>query len=142
VKSPKVYVRDSGIAHALLNIRDKEDLLSHPVVGQTWESFVIESLIQAAPDGTEASYYRTSHGAEIDLVLAMPGGKLWVIEIKRSTAPKVSKGFHFACEDLKPAKRFIVYPGVDRFYIDKQTEAIGLAELSKQLESTQAARSA
>ncbi|MSV30490.1 MAG: ATP-binding protein, partial [Bryobacterales bacterium] len=69
VKSPKVYVRDSGIAHALFGIRDKEALLSHPVVGQTWESFVIETLIATAPDGTAAHYYRTSNGTEVDLVL-------------------------------------------------------------------------
>lgn len=138
VKSPKVYVRDSGIAHALLGIRDKEELLSHPVVGPTWESFVIESLIQAAPDGTEAHYYRTSHGAEIDLVLTLPGGKLWVIEVKRSSAPTVSKGFHFACADLKPAKRFVVYPGQDRFRLDDKTEAIGVFALSRLLQPAQA----
>ena len=84
VKSPKVYVRDSGIAHALLGIRDKEALLGHPVVGQTWESFVIETLITAAPDGTEAHYYRTSNGTEVDLLLTLPGGELWAIEVKRT----------------------------------------------------------
>ena len=92
VKSPKVYVRDSGIAHALLGIRDKESLLGHPVAGQSWESFVTETLIAAAPDGTEAHYYRTSTGTEVDLVLTLPGGKLWAIEIKRSSAPKVESG--------------------------------------------------
>lgn len=76
MKSPKVYVRDSGIAHALLGIRDKEALLGHPVVGQTWESFVMESLITSAPDGTAANYYRTSSGNEIDLVLTLPGGRV------------------------------------------------------------------
>jgi uncharacterized protein len=110
VKSPKVYVRDSGVAHALLGIRDKEALLSHPVIGQTWESFVIETLIAVAPDGTEAHYYRTSNGNEIDLVLTLPGGQLWAVEIKRSSAPRVERGFHAACADLKPNKRFVVYP--------------------------------
>jgi hypothetical protein len=135
VKSPKVYVRDSGIAHALLGIPDKEALLSHPVVGQTWESFVIESLISAAPDGTEAHYYRTSNGTEIDLILALPGNKLWAIEIKRSSAPKVERGFHSAAADLKPNKRFVVYPGDERFSLDDDTDAIGVVALAEMLQS-------
>lgn len=135
VKSPKVYVRDSGIAHALLGIRDKEALLGHPVVGQTWESFVIETLIANAPDGTEAHYYRTSGGNEVDLVLTLPGGKLWAIEIKRSSAPKVERGFHAACEDLKPKKRFVVYAGEERFSLDSNTIAIGVLGLTKELQT-------
>ena len=112
VKSPKVYVRDTGIAHALLGIRDKEALLGHPVVGQTWESFIIETLITTAPDGTEAHYYRTSNGTEIDLLLTLPNRDLWAIEVKRSSAPKIERGFHSACADLKPHKRFFVYAGI------------------------------
>jgi len=135
VKSPKVYVRDSGIAHALLGIRDKEALLGHPVVGQTWESFVTETLIAAAPEGTEAHYYRTATGSEVDLVLTLPGGKLWAIEIKRSSAPKVERGFHIACEDLKPKKRFVVYPGEERFSLDDDTDAVGVVALAKALQS-------
>jgi uncharacterized protein len=135
VKSPKVYVRDSGTAHALLGIRDKEALLGHPVVGQTWESFVTESLIAVAPDGTEAHYYRTSGGAEIDLVLTLPGGKLWAVEIKRSSAPKVERGFHSACADLRPSKRFVVYPGEERFSLDNETDAINVVALAKVLQS-------
>lgn len=72
VKSPKVYVRDTGIAHALLGLRNKEDLLGHPIVGQTWETMVVETLIATAPEGTQPYFYRTSAGAEIDLVLALP----------------------------------------------------------------------
>jgi len=135
VKSPKVYVRDSGIAHALLGIRDKEALLSHPVVGQTWESFVIEALIAVAPAGTEAHYYRTSNGTEVDLILTLPGGKLWAVEIKRSSAPKVERGFHSACADLKPNKRFVVYPGEERFSLDDETDAISVVALAKALQS-------
>lgn len=135
VKSPKVYVRDSGIAHALLGIRDKEALLGHPVAGQTWESFVIEALIASAPDGTEAHYYRTSNGTEVDLVLSLPGGKLWAIEVKRSSAPKIERGFHLACADLDPQSRFIVYPGTERFPLDDTTDAIGVVELAKTLQS-------
>jgi predicted AAA+ superfamily ATPase len=131
IKSPKVYVRDSGVAHALLRIPDKEALLGHPVVGQTWESFVIETMIMAAPEGTEAHYYRTSNGTEIDLILTLPGGNLWAIEVKRSSAPSVERGFHSACTDLKPRKRFVVYPGEERFPLDDKTDAIGVAALAK-----------
>ena len=135
VKAPKVYVRDTGIAHALLGIRDHEALLSHPVAGQTWESFVIEALISAAPEGTEAHYYRTATGNEIDLVLTLPGGELWAIEIKRGSAPKVERGFHLASADLKPQKCFVVYPGHDRFPIAESTEVIGVSALSRILQS-------
>jgi predicted AAA+ superfamily ATPase len=135
VKSPKVYVRDSGIAHALLGIRDKEELLGHPVVGQTWESFVIETLISTAPDGTEANYYRTSNGTEIDLILTLPGGKLWAIEVKRSSAPGIERGFHSACADLNPERRFVVYPGTERYPLDENTEAIGVVELARLLQN-------
>lgn len=134
VKSPKVYVRDTGIAHALLGIRDKEALLGHPIVGQTWESFIIETLITTAPDGTEAHYYRTSNGTEIDLLLTLPNRELWAIEVKRSSAPKIERGFHSACADLKPHKRFVVYAGIERFPLDKTTDAIGIVELAEMLQ--------
>lgn len=133
VKAPKVYVRDSGLAHALLGIRDKEMLLGHPVVGQTWESFVIETLLAAAPEGTEANYYRTSNGTEVDLLLTLPGGDLWAIEVKRSSAPKLERGFHSACADLDPQQRFLVYPGTERFPLEARTEAIGVIALAKAL---------
>lgn len=136
VKSPKVYVRDSGIAHALLGIRDKEELLGHPVVGATWESFAIETLIAAAPDGTEAHYYRTATGIEVDLVLILPGGKLWAAEIKRTSAPGVERGFHIACADLKPQRRFVVYPGSECFPLNADTDAIGIAGLARELQAT------
>ncbi|MBP7141657.1 MAG: ATP-binding protein [Opitutaceae bacterium] len=135
VKSPKVFVRDSGIAHALLGLGNKEQLLGHPVVGPSWESFVIEALLVLAPRGTEANFYRTAAGAEIDLVLTLPGGALWAVEIKRSSAPSVTRGFHLACADLKPAKRFVVYPGEDRFPLDGETEVLGLSELGNMLQA-------
>jgi predicted AAA+ superfamily ATPase len=133
VKSPKVYVRDTGIAHALLGIRDKEALLGHPVVGPTWEGFVIETLIAAAPAETEAHYYRTSNGTGLDLLLTLPGGTRWAIEIKRSMAPKLERSFHAACADLDPRKRFYVYPGEDRFPLDDRTDAISVLELARAL---------
>jgi predicted AAA+ superfamily ATPase len=135
VKAPKVYVRDSGLVHALLGLRDKEDLLGHPVAGQTWESLVIETLIAVAPDGTEASFYRTSAGAEIDLVLALPRGRLWAIEVKRSSAPKVERGFHSACADLRPQRQIVVYPGTERFSLGQGTEAMEAAALAEELRS-------
>jgi predicted AAA+ superfamily ATPase len=134
VKSPKVYVRDTGIAHALLGIRDKEALLGHPVVGQTWESFIMETLINTSPDGTEAHYYRTSNGTEVDLLLSLPNGQLWAIEVKRSSAPKIERGFHSVCADLKPHRRFVVHSGIERFPLDKTTDAIGVVELAGMLQ--------
>jgi predicted AAA+ superfamily ATPase len=113
----------------------KEALLSHPVVGQTWEGFIIETLIATAPDGTEAHYYRTSIGTEVDLVLTLPGGKLWAIEVKRSSAPRMERGFHSACADLNPQKRFVVYSGTERFPLDDITDAIGVVALAKALQS-------
>jgi predicted AAA+ superfamily ATPase len=124
VKSPKVYVRDSGLVHALLGIADKETLLSHPVVGQSWECFVIENLLACAPDGVQGHFYRSSAGAEIDLLLAWPDGKLWAIEIKRSLAPKLERGFHAACADLKPASKLVVYPGDESFRLAEDIEAM------------------
>lgn len=111
VKSPKVYVRDSGIVHALLSIDTIEALLGHPVVGGSWEGFCIEALLAAAPDGTEPFFYRTSAGAELDLVLRLPDGNIWAIEIKRTTAPKVSRGFHTGAEDIKANRKLLIYAG-------------------------------
>ncbi len=111
VRAPKVYVRDSGLVHALLGIANKETLLSHPVVGASWETHVIENLLAAAPQGVQAFFYRTSAGAEVDLLLVWPGGDCWAIEIKRSLAPRVERGFHSACADLKPVRKWLVYPG-------------------------------
>lgn len=136
VRSPKVMVRDTGLVHTLLGIPSKEQLLGHPVVGHSWESFVIETLIAVGPSGMEACFYRTSAGAEIDLVLSLPGGELWAIEIKRSSAPTVEKGFHFACADLNPKRRFVVYPGGERFPLPNDTEAIGLRALGKLLQDS------
>ena len=111
VKSPKVYIRDGGLAHALLGIETPENLLGHPVVGGSWEGFCIENLIAAAPRGTEASFYRTSAGAEVNLLLKLPDGRLWAIEIRRTTSPKVTRGFRYAAEELEAAERILVYAG-------------------------------
>jgi predicted AAA+ superfamily ATPase len=135
VKSPKVYVRDSGLVHALLGIESMDDLLSHPVVGTSWEGFVLENLLACAPMGTHAHFYRTSGGAEVDLLLSLPGGALWALEVKRSLKPKVERGFHAACEDLQPARKLVVYPGTETFPMAQGIEATPLAALCATLSS-------
>ena len=135
VKSPKVYVRDSGLLHALLGIRNHDDLLGHPVAGASWEGFVIESLLAVAPNHTKASFYRTTAGAEIDLVLEF-GGKqgIWAIEIKRSMAAKLERGNHLALKDIKPEKAFVIYPGKDRYVKSNGVEAISLYRMAEELQ--------
>lgn len=134
VKAPKIYVRDSGLVHALLGIPDLFQLSGHPVVGCSWEGFVIENLLASAPDGVQASFYRTGAGAEIDLLLELGGTQgLWAIEIKRSLAAKPGRGFYSALEDLQPRKAFVVYAGVERFPLGQGIEAIDLYSLSQEL---------
>jgi len=133
VKSPKVFVRDSGIVHALLGIADHNALSGHPVVGASWEGFVIENLIAAAPARTIPSFYRTAAGAEIDLILEIPGHGMWALEIKRSLSAKPEKGFYLACEDLKPQHRFLVVSGNERYPINPGFDAIGLTDMSRLL---------
>ncbi len=133
VKSPKVHVRDSGIVHTLLGLDDRDAVLGHPVAGGSWEGFVLENLLGAAPERVKAHFYRTAAGAEIDLVLEMPGGKPWAVEIKRGLAPKLDRGFHHAREDLDPERSFVVYPGDDRYPKGEGIEVIGLGELASLL---------
>jgi predicted AAA+ superfamily ATPase len=129
VKSPKTYVRDSGIAHALLGISDKEALLGHPVCGRSWEGFVIENCLSVAPPHSEAHFYRSSAGAECDLVLTFPDRTVWAIEIKRSLAPSLQKGFYFARDDIRPAASFVVYPGKETYSVAEGVKAISLVPL-------------
>ncbi|MBW7900312.1 MAG: ATP-binding protein [Rhodocyclaceae bacterium] len=133
VKSPKVFIRDSGLVHALLNIPDKESLLAHPVVGAGWESFVVENLLANADTTIQAYFYRSSAGAEIDLLLAWPDKRLWAVEIKRSLTPRLERGFHVACADLKPERRYVVYPGSERYRLAEDIEAIPLPMLAEVL---------
>ncbi len=134
VKSPKTYVRDSGLVHALLGIETFDDLLGHPVVGTSWEGFVIENLLAVAPERTRASFYRTAAGAEIDLLLE-PGGRYgtWAIEIKRGLAPKLEKSFRNALEDLKPTRAFIVYSGADRYPKSENVEVINIHDMAREV---------
>lgn len=127
VKSPRTYVRDSGIVHALLHIPHYEDLLGHPILGKSWEGFVIETIVSALPAGVQAYFYRTAAGAEIDLLLEFGWETYWAIEVKASLTPKPTKGFYMACEDLQVKKRVVIYPGTDRFLIGEDTEVTSLA---------------
>lgn len=133
VKSPKVYVRDSGLTHALLDIATLEALLGHPVVGGSWEGFCIENLISAAPTGSDPYFYRSSGGAEIDLVLRLPSGAVWAIEIKRTTTPKVSRGFHEAAADIGATERIMVHAGVHEVPGREGLNALPLAAALSQL---------
>lgn len=133
VRAPKVYVRDSGLTHGLLGLVDLEAVLGHPVAGASWEGFVIESLLAVAPARTAAAFYRTAAGAEVDLVLTLPDGRRWAIEIKRSLAPRLDRGFHEACRDLAPERAFVVYPGTARYPLERGAEAVGLVELGRGL---------
>jgi predicted AAA+ superfamily ATPase len=136
VKSPKVYVRDSGMVHALLGIGDREALLAHPVAGGSWEGLAIESLIAAAPSGADAHFFRTAAGAEIDLLLKLPGQrKPWAIEIKRGLAPKIERGFRLACEAVRPERRLVVYGGAERFPLAEGVEAVPLFDLCEEISS-------
>ncbi len=136
VKAPKVYVRDSGLLHALLNIETLDRLAGHPVIGASWEGFVLENLLAVLPWRTQPLFYRTAVGAEIDLVLERPDGERWAIEIKRGLAAKLERGFHHAREDLSPTKSFVVYSGEERYPVAEGVEAIGVREMASVLAST------
>jgi len=133
VKSPKVFVRDSGLLHALVDISDHNSLCGHPVVGASWEGFVIENLLSAAPSRTHASFFRTAAGAEIDLILELPSGALWAIEIKLGISPKCERGFHQGMKDIQPDRAFVVYSGNERYPLTDEIEAIGVKELAEEL---------
>ncbi|MCX8517069.1 MAG: ATP-binding protein [Rhodoferax sp.] len=129
VKAPKVYVRDSGLVHALLGLGNLHDVTGHPVCGPSYEGFCIDNLLAVAPAHCTAYTYRTHVGAEIDLLLERAGRPWMAIEIKRSLTPALSKGFDIACADLHIDQRYVVYPGVERFPMRYGTQAIGLVQL-------------
>lgn len=132
-RSPRFYVRDTGILHRLLGITDHDALLSNPILGKSWEGFVIENIISILPNSVEPYYYSTSGGAEIDLVLRISSMEFWAIEIKYGVAPKIKPSFHQASEDIKATKKFIVYGGTDEFPIGKNTTVISLPGLMGKL---------
>ena len=133
VKTSKVYIRDSGLVHALLNLKTLDDVLSHPIVGASWEGFVIENLLSSLPVGVTPWFYRTSAGAEIDLILEQSSNQRYAIEIKRSLTPTLSKGFYLGCEDIKAQQRFIVYPGKESYPAANGTTVISLVEMMKKV---------
>jgi len=135
VKSPHFYIRDSGILHRLLGIGDYNSLLSNPVLGKSWEGFVIENILSVLPNHVEAYFYRTAAGAEIDLLLKLSGKELWAIEIKNSVAPKIKKGFHLACKDVKATRKYVIYGGEDEFPIAKDTTVLSLRGMLVKLQA-------
>lgn len=133
VRTPKVYIRDSGITHALLDISTYEDLLGHPVAGPSWEGFVVENLIAAAGDRRTPYFYRTEDGAEIDLLFERAGRPEIAVEIKRSTAPTLSRGFHLARQALKVKESYLVHSGSETWPESDGVIATGLADLMRRL---------
>ncbi|GJL55398.1 MAG: ATPase [Nitrospirales bacterium] len=133
VRSPKVFVKDSGVTHSLLHIASMNELLGHPVIGGSWEGFVLENIMAVAGSRAQPFFYRTTGGAEIDLILDRPGKERWAIEIKRGSAPSLSKGFYSACDDVRPDKQFVVYAGDDTFTMGKGVQAISLRELMEEI---------
>lgn len=114
-KSPKLYVRDSGLLHYLLRVFDLETLRGNPAVGTSWEGYAIEQIIREAPEFSDFYYYRTQHGAEVDLLMLTPEGKKVCIEIKFSVAPVISRGFYQSIDDLKPDASYVITPGGERY---------------------------
>ena len=132
VKSPKVYIRDSGLVHALLRLDDRDALHGHPVAGASWEGMAIESLLQCAPPRTEGSFYRTATGVEADLVLELPNRQRWLVEIKLGRATP-ERALRIAIEDVQPDRAFLVYGERTRFPLGGGIEAIGLPELTAEV---------
>ncbi len=133
VKAPRAYLRDSGICHALLGIDSFDALLGHPVAGGSWEGFVIENILSGLPAHVSFSYYRSTGGAEIDLVLEFGGGEVWAVEVKRSSAPRVPRGFHTACDDVQPDRRLVVHGGDESYPLRDGIDAVTLGDLCAEL---------
>ena len=130
VKSPKVYLRDSGLLHALLRVDGAERLFGHPVAGASWEGWVIEQVLAGIGGSRGAYFYRTAAGAEIDLVLERSRGRRLAFEIKLGSAPSPSRGFWSGLDDLKPSAAFVVYPGTERYRLAPGVEALPVSMLA------------
>ncbi len=128
VKTPKIYIRDTGLLHGLLSIHNFDQLLGHPIVGASWEGFVVENILNTISSTWTPSYYRSSNQAEIDLILERNNQEVWAIEVKRSISPSLSAGFHNACADIGATKKWVIYSGKERFPVKNETEVIGLIE--------------
>lgn len=133
VKSPRYYVRDSGILHRLLGIGDYDSLLSNPILGKSWEGFVVENLHSVMPPLAQTYFFRTASGTEIDFVINMPNSEICAIEIKFGRAPKIGKSFNQACEYVGATRKFIVYGGDDEFPVGNNVRMISLPNIMKKL---------
>ena len=131
VKSPKTYIRDTGILHGLLNIPSYEDLFGHPIIGSSWEGYVIEQIYQLKSQHTDLFFYRTQAGAECDLVLVKGITPVACIEIKLSNSPVISKGFINCTEDLEPKFKYVITPQSDTY---KTTNDVVVTNLRNFLE--------
>lgn len=133
VKSPRYYIRDSGILHRLLGIGSQDALSSHPALGKSWEGFVVENILSVLSCLAEAYFYRTAAGAEIDLVIKMPNMEIWAVEIKYGLSPKISKHYSQICDDVGATQKFIVYGGDDEFMISGGVRMISLAKIMEKI---------
>ena len=133
VKSPRHYVRDSGILHRLLGIGTHDALLSNPILGKSWEGFVIENIHSVIPRLAETYFFRTAAGAEIDLVIRMPNGEIWAVEIKYGVAPRIGKHFIKTCDDVSATQKYIVYGGDDEFPVGNNARMISLPRIMEKL---------
>ena len=129
VKSPKVHIRDSGLVHCLLGIQNLDQLLAHPVAGHSWEAFCIENIIRVLPAAWQYHYYRTSAGAEMDLVIESPQGERYGIEVKLGMDPRLSKGFHNAAGDLATVHNYVIHPGERQVPLNQSTDLLPLGQL-------------
>ena len=137
IKSPRYYVRDSGILHRLLGIADDDALLSNPILGKSWEGFVVENIHSTLPRFAETYFYRTAAGAEIDLVIKMPNAEIWAVEIKYGVAPKIGKHYSKTCDDIGATHKFVVYGGDDEFPIGDNVWMVSLPKIIERLNSSQ-----
>lgn len=133
VKSSRYYVRDSGILHRLLGIGNYSELLTHPILGKSWEGFVVENIHSVLPHLAETYFYRTAAGAEIDLIIKMPNAEVWGIEIKYGLAPKLGKHFRQTFNDAGATHKYVVYGGSDEYPIGDDVRMISLPKLMEKL---------
>jgi len=135
VKTPRYYIRDSGILHRLLGIERYDALLSNPILGKSWEGSVVENIHSVLPRRAEIYFYRTTAGAKIDLVIKMPSSEIWAVEIKYGTAPKLGKHYSSICDDVGAARKYVIYGGDDEFPVSSDVTVISLPRFMKLLES-------
>jgi predicted AAA+ superfamily ATPase len=133
IKSPRYYIRDSGIVHRLLGIGNHDSLISNPILGKSWEGFIIENIHANLPRQAESYFYRTAAGAEIDLVLTMPNSEVWAVEIKYGSAPKIKPTYNITCEDIGATHKFIIYGGDDAYPIGNNITMLSLTHFLNKL---------